>query len=115
MREEARTPLGGDASFQARVSEATAEVVVAGDLDMAAAFRFESELESILDARAVRSIVLDLAQVGFVDSAGLGALLSIRDRASRQGIELKIVRVSDAVRRILDVTGIGDIAVGDEP
>jgi anti-anti-sigma factor len=52
--------------------------------------------------------VIDLDQVAFVDSAGLGALLSIRERAGELGIDLSIASVSDPVRRILDVTGLRD-------
>jgi anti-anti-sigma factor len=86
--------------------EASLEVVVAGDLDMAAAFKLESRLDPLLAERDVRALVLDLADVGFVDSAGLGALLSIRERAHQLGIGMAISRSSDPIQRILDLTGI---------
>jgi anti-anti-sigma factor len=76
---------------------------------MAAAFRLEPELERLLAARDVRALVLDLADVGFVDSAGLGALLSIRERTTQLGIEMAIARPSDAVRRLLELAGSGDV------
>ncbi|WP_270046494.1 STAS domain-containing protein [Solirubrobacter ginsenosidimutans] len=44
-----------------------------------------------------------------MDSAGLGALLSLRDEARQRGIELHLARVSGPIRKLLDLTGIGDI------
>jgi anti-anti-sigma factor len=75
---------------------------------MTAAFQLESGVDPLLDDEAVDSVQLDLSEVGFVDSAGLGALLALRERAQDRGIELGITRVSDPVRRLLELTGLGD-------
>ena len=68
---------------------------------MAAAFSFESSVDAHLSTGMVQSVVLDLARVDFVDSAGLGALLSIRDHARRRGIELRL-----AVSQALDARSL---------
>jgi anti-anti-sigma factor len=49
--------------------------------------------------------VLDVADVQVIDSAGVGVLLSIRERTKQLGIEMTLVNVSDSVRRILDLSG----------
>src|SRR5688500_9155535 len=72
----------------ARQEGESLEVALQGELDMAAAFRLEPELERWLRTHDARRLVLDLAELTFVDSAGLGALLSIRDRAEDLGIEM---------------------------
>jgi anti-anti-sigma factor len=102
-------PEPRDFTLRSRSRETSLEVLLAGELDMAAAFKLEPELDRLLAAEDVRALVLDLADVGFVDSAGLGALLSIRDRTNQLGIEMAIARPSDAVRRILELTGSGDV------
>jgi anti-sigma B factor antagonist len=71
---------------------------------MAAAFRLESEVDRILAAPGIERLMLDLADVSFLDSAGLGTLLSIREEATQRGIGFEITRLSDPVRRILDAT-----------
>ena len=58
-------------------------------------------------------LVLDLAGVGIADSAGLGALLSIRERADQLGIALAISRASDSVQRILDLAGGSELGRRD--
>jgi anti-anti-sigma factor len=86
------------------VHESSLGVAVSGELDMAASFRLESELERLLAAPGIDNVVLDLAEISFLDSAGLGALLSIREQATRLGRDVKIDRMSEPVRRVLDAT-----------
>ena len=88
------------------------EVVLGGELGMAAAFQLEPELDRLLAAPGVLAVVLDLADIGFVDSTGLGALLSIKDRATQFEIEFKIGRASAAVERILELTGTRSVLGG---
>ena len=79
---------------------------------MPATFRLEPELERLLGEGDVRRLVLDLADVSFIDSAGLGALLSIRQRAEGLGIEMRLARPSAAVQRILALTGADAVFAG---
>ncbi|HTE60042.1 MAG TPA: STAS domain-containing protein [Solirubrobacteraceae bacterium] len=89
-----------------RSDEDSLELVLAGELDMPATFKIEPELDRLLSGQEVRRLVLDVADVRFIDSAGLGALLSIRERTKLLGIEMSLVNVSDPVRRILDLSGM---------
>jgi anti-sigma B factor antagonist len=91
-------------TLRSTVRESSLDVALAGELDMAAAFGLESELERLIESPGIDDVVLDLAEVSFVDSAGLGALLSIREQATRVGTDLRIDRMSEPVRRILDAT-----------
>jgi anti-anti-sigma factor len=84
-------------------------LVLAGDLDMAATFRIEPELDRLLAGQRIHRLVIDVADVGFIDSAGLGALLSIRERTRQLGIEMTLVNESAPVRRILDLSGTSAI------
>src|SRR3954454_16895450 len=81
------------------------DVALVGELDMAAGFGLEAEIERLLGEDEVRPLVLDLAELEFLDSAGLGTVLTIRDRAQDLGVELRLANPSDPVRRILEATG----------
>jgi anti-anti-sigma factor len=85
--------------------DAGVDVRLAGDLDMAATFRLEPEIDRAVDQDGVRQLVLDLGDVGFIDSAGLGALLSIRERTRSLGIELRLANLSPPARRLLELSG----------
>ena len=81
------------------------EVVLTGDLDMDATFRIEPGVYRLLTQHGIRRLVVNLAEVGFIDSAGVGALVSIRERAEQFGVEMTLTNASGAVQRVLDLTG----------
>jgi anti-anti-sigma factor len=86
-----------------------------GELDLATSAVFRSEVEDRLDP-AERQVVLDLAQVELVDSAGLGALLRLGHRAAGGGRRLGLVVGESAmVRRLLRITGLEEaFALGED-
>lgn len=56
----------------------TLVVSVQGELDMATAPELADELKTV-DWGRLEKVVLDLLQVGFMDSSGLGALIALRN------------------------------------
>ena len=100
-------PSGFEAVTQHRGE--SVEVALLGELDMAATFKLESDIERQLAKDNVRRLVFDLAGLTFIDSAGLGSLLTIRDRTQDLGIEMVLRNISAPVRRILDLSGLGSV------
>jgi len=75
-------------------------VVVSGELDLAVA----DEVAAVLvEAPYDGCLVLDLSDVSFMDSTGLGLLLRTSQRARSEGWTLEVVP-SSAVSRVIDVT-----------
>ena len=83
-------------------------VRVRGEIDLAAAERLEQALKSVQDAPSEVTI-LDLREVTFLDSTGLRTITSADARARKDGHELRIVRGSDQVQKLLHVTGMDKI------
>jgi anti-anti-sigma factor len=83
--------------FQARI-ESDGVVYLSGDLDMAVADAFCEGLMSSLDGHRP---VLDLAELTFLDSSGIRAILQI---AAASGVALR--NSAPNIRRVLDVAGI---------
>jgi anti-anti-sigma factor len=54
----------------------------------------------------VRWILLDLDQVRFLDSAGLGELVACYKRAIQKGGDIRLMRPSAKVRELLEMTGL---------
>ena len=57
-------------------------------------------------AQGSRTLVVDMAQTQFCDSAGLNVLVRAHKRARAEGRELRLVICTAAVLRIFAVTGI---------
>ena len=51
---------------------------------------------------------IDLGDVTFIDSSGLGALIALRNTAQECGATLVLVQVSPAVARFFELAGVRD-------
>ncbi len=82
-------------------------IALGGELDLASAPELEREL---LDAEAGNParVVIDLSDLGFMDSTGLQALLRTRERASAGSYELALRRGPHQVQRVFELTKTAD-------
>jgi anti-sigma B factor antagonist len=51
-------------------------------------------------------MVLDLEAVDFVDSTGLGTIVSVLKRARTHGGDLRLVCTEARIRRLFEITGL---------
>ena len=79
-----------------------AVVVVAGEVDMATA----PQLDACLCNQADRDVIVDLANVPFLDSSGIGALVHARTVLGENGHTFRVTGEQDNVRTVLEVTGL---------
>lgn len=77
-------------------------VHVAGELDIANAPLLEQYLLGFLDD-GVREVLLDLSDLTYTDSIGIKTLLTAASMCERDGGSLRIIRISRAVARILEI------------
>jgi anti-anti-sigma factor len=78
-------------------------VTVAGELDIATTPDLKSYLHKILLADPGQ-VVIDLRGVSFIDAAGLGALVTLKERAERQHAALRLAGVPAAILRLMKLT-----------
>jgi anti-anti-sigma factor len=85
--------------------DGTVVLALGGELDLATLPQLERRLlES--EAKRPARILIDLHGLRFIDSSGLHALLSARQRAEEAGWELTLIRGSRAVQRLFELTGV---------
>ena len=80
-------------------------VMAAGELDLAAAPRLATVL-SMATQSAEPCVVLDLADVDFIDSTALGAIMHASTEAEASGKRLLVVALDGPVRRLLEITNL---------
>ncbi len=81
-----------------------------GDLDMAAADQMKRALIKLVDD-GKRKVLVDLAQVGYVDSSGMGALVASLKHARTVGGELRLCALQDDVRAIFEMTRLNKAVI----
>jgi anti-anti-sigma factor len=86
-----------------------AELALSGDLDMTATFRLEPTLDRLLEHEGVSELVLDLSDVGFVDSSGLGLLLATYQRSQEVQRPMAIVNSRPEIQRVFRIAGVEDV------
>lgn len=79
-----------------------------GELDLASAGALEQSLAAAERDRSAR-IVIDIADLHFIDSSGLRVLLLAAGRAREQDRELVLTRGGEAVQRVFELTGALDV------
>ncbi|MFC4945004.1 STAS domain-containing protein [Pseudonocardia sp. GCM10023141] len=97
------------AGLQVTVSSANDAAIVAavGEVDMMTVSRLREALFGVLDADTVPPLVaVDLREVGFLSSAGLGLLVDLANTANAREVALRIVAIPSPVLRAIEVTGL---------
>jgi anti-anti-sigma factor len=87
------------------IEQGIATVRVSGDVDMATTDHLRDTCLSAL-ADDVTTLRIDLADCTFMDSMGLGALVSIYNHTEALSVGLKLDNVPDGVRRIMEITAL---------
>jgi anti-sigma B factor antagonist len=82
-------------------------IELTGELDLLGVTRVSEAFARALEAD-VRSIILDLRNLEFLDSTGVHAILKAERQASKHTKEFVIVRGPRQVQRIFEITGIAD-------
>lgn len=83
-------------------------VVLNGEIDIGTVPRLVAAVEDALAGGPSR-LVLDMGQVTFCDSQGLGTLVVLNRTATRSRSYLVLVNVSSFLDRLLEVTGLRHI------
>jgi anti-sigma B factor antagonist len=94
-----------DLTIDARVEGDWDVVVVRGEVDLYTSPTLRAAIERSLD-RGARRVLVDLRDVGFMDSSGLGVLVGGLRRSRERGGELALVCGEGSVMRVLSMTGL---------
>jgi len=83
-------------------------VTVVGEVDTFTAPVLRSSLDSQLE-QSPRELIIDLAGVQFLGSAGLAVLVETQKAARSRDVALRLIATTRAVTRPLEVTGLIDL------
>ena len=77
-----------------------------GELDAASQDHLRRTVRTVLDHHSPQVLVLDLSALGFIDCAGLSAMIWAHQHLARHGHELVLTGIQPLVRRLLNLTGL---------
>lgn len=103
---ESHTPGHGHVSVHSAVVAGIIRLRVIGEIDAESAGSLTAAVDEHREASGAHAVELDLSSVSFLDSLGLGELLTVRRDLEMSGGSLSVIGVSPQVRRVLDITGL---------
>jgi len=75
-------------------------------LDYSNTMGFHHSCNSLLTDGAVNCLRLNCAQLTYIDSSGIGALMVVNDRATREGKSLELLNCNGDVKKILKLVNL---------
>jgi len=100
--------VGVDLQLSTRVGPGWTVVRVAGELDMDTRPQLQDALRDVVDAGALQ-VVLDFAEVPFMDSSGLGLLVDALKLLRDKGGRLCLAAVQETVRNVLVLSAVDQV------
>lgn len=92
-----------DIRAEVHTDEAIPVIEVAGDLDGEAGETLDAAFSEAMREGA-DALVLDLEELGFMNSSGIALIVSLLGRARGQGVEVRTCGLSDHYRHIFEIT-----------
>jgi anti-anti-sigma factor len=77
---------------------------ILGELDMHSVQQFEKEFPDYL--KQTKYLVLDLAELEFIDSIGIGAIAHALQSALKIGGDIKIARMHSKTKMLFEITNL---------
>ena len=83
-------------------------ITLVGEIDSLSAGLIKDKIQSQIESK-VFNIIIDLTQVRFMDSAGLGVLVSGLKLCSKNGGDLVLVGLTENVRELFHITRLDTV------
>ncbi len=102
-----------------RVTRTTFEVdghvclQLTGEIDMQVESMMATWFEEVTAQHPHRNLVVDLAEVSFLDSSGIRRLMDVRRDLSDRGLRMTVTGAQGVVLTVLKVTGVYDALSGE--
>lgn len=94
-------------SLSINTSDDAAKVLVEGEVDVSNADQLRSAVDAAL-AGSAPEVTIDLGQVPYIDSTGIGVLVGAAHRAQEAGKQLVVASPQKNVARVLGLLGVAD-------
>lgn len=96
-----KVPISG-LKLDVQTVEGATVVRLSGKLTRDDASTFKEQVRSLIPQ--TKGLVLDLSDVAYLDSSGLGAIVGVYVTAKKAGCDLQLINLSKRVRELLGMT-----------
>lgn len=98
-----------DLSIATESKSAVTSVAVSGEVDVSNAHVLREAIDKALSGDAVQALEVNMAQVPYIDSTGIGVLVGSAHKAHDAGVAFSVVDAQSNVVRILGMLGVDEV------
>ena len=92
--------------FTCEVCDGVLTVKLVGEIDHHSAVSVRADIDSLIFEKRPKKVVLDLSEISFMDSSGLGLIMGRYSLMREQGGEVVVVDPAPMVERVMDLAGM---------
>lgn len=92
------------------------EVKPIGEVDIYTSPEFKNKIMELIEKKSV-NIIINGEELEYIDSTGLGILMSIYKKSQEKNLKVKITNLKSNIYKLFDITGLNkvfDIKNGDK-
>ena len=78
-------------------------VDITGEMDLYNSYKLKELVAKMLE-RSVKGIILNMEEVEYIDSSGIGALIYISSTLKKQNVRLFITNIHGSVKKVIELT-----------
>jgi anti-anti-sigma factor len=87
----------------------TINIKVTGEMDAYGCSKISTDLDKLLNADIIQHISLDIDNVTFLDSSGVGVIVFLFKRLKSSGGSLEISNVNGQPKELIDLLRVGSV------
>ncbi|UTR13412.1 STAS domain-containing protein [Salipaludibacillus sp. LMS25] len=81
---------------------------LSGEVDVYTATKLKEALTPLAE-QADKDLIVDLSEVNYIDSTGLGIFIGTLKAAEKSDTSLRLTGLNDRVKRLFEITGLNDV------
>lgn len=94
--------------IEKRIQDTIIEIKPIGEVDIYTSPELKSQIFALIEERSA-DIIIDGESLEYIDSTGLGALMSIYKKMQENSLNLKIINLKPNIYKLFDITGLNKV------
>ncbi|MCL2215485.1 MAG: anti-sigma F factor antagonist [Defluviitaleaceae bacterium] len=84
---------------------------LSGEMDHHQTERMRAQIDAAFEKSSCRHILLNMAEITFMDSSGIGLIIGRYKNAEKRGGKLALAEMSDPIARLFEISGLAKIVL----
>ena len=89
-------------------------ITIIGDIDMFASKQLKQDLWNAIQNKKITHLDLDFQDVGYIDSTGIGTMMSFIKMMRQSGVKVYVINISGRIEITLSLAGLIKFFCGEQ-